>query len=63
MENSRYHMMIKPEKGTKLKFRKEEAKPRDTLPANVGHIFKSPEEIKEENEFKTFRDYLNKSLI
>lgn len=63
MEKSRYHVMITPEKGTKLKFRKEEKAPSNVLPASVGHIFKSPDEIKEEIEFKSFRDYLTKSLI
>jgi hypothetical protein len=60
MENSRYHTLIKPEKGTKLKYRKEEKAPSNTLPASIGHIFKSPDEIKEEVEFKSFRDFITK---
>ena len=49
------HVTIKPEKGTKLKYKKDE-KASDRLPENVGHIFQSPEEIKEER--KTFKDFL-----
>lgn len=50
------HVMIKPEKGTKLKFKKEETKVSDRLPAEVGTIFQSREEIKEER--KSFKDFL-----
>lgn len=60
MENSRYHVMIKPETGTKLKYKKAEKPANDTLPSNVGHIFKSPDEIKEEVEFKSFKDFITK---
>ena len=56
-KDSQYHVVIKPEKGTKLKFKKEQA-PSDRLPANVGTIFKSKEEVKEEIEMKRFKDFL-----
>ena len=49
------HVTIKPEKGTKLKYKKDE-KASDRLPENIGHIFQSPEEIKE--EMKSFKDFL-----
>jgi len=58
-KDSQYHVVIKPEKGTKLKFKKEQA-PSDSgrLPAHVGTIFKSKEEVKEEIEMKRFKDFL-----
>ena len=49
--------MIKPEKGTKLKFNKEDSKISDKLPAHLGTIFKSKEEIKE--EIKSFKDFIS----
>lgn len=49
------HIMIKPEEGSKLKYKKEET---DRLPADVGVIFKSKEEVKEEREFRSFKDFL-----
>lgn len=49
------HIMIKPEEGSKLKYKKEET---DRLPADVGVIFKSKEEVKEENEFRSFKEFL-----
>lgn len=50
----KYHVVIKPEQGTKLKFKKEEKK-NDTLPSHIGVSFKDPHDIKEERmSFKTF---------
>ena len=59
-KDSQYHVIIKPEKGTKLKFKKEEAKQTatDRLPAHVGTIFKSRDEVKEDIEMKRFKDFL-----
>jgi hypothetical protein len=59
-KDSQYYVVIKPEKGTKLKFKKEETKQvaTDRLPAHVGTIFKSNEEVKEEFEMKRFKDFL-----
>jgi hypothetical protein len=57
MEKNAFHVMIKPEKGTKLKFSKQEAKISDRLPAHLGTIFKSKEEIKE--EIKSFKDFIS----
>jgi len=51
----KYHVVIKPEQGSKLKYKKDE-KGSDTLPAHVGHIFRSKEEIKEER--RTLKDFL-----
>lgn len=56
MEKATLHVMIKPEKGTKLKYKKEEVKS-DRLPAEIGTIFQSKEEIKEER--KSFKDFLS----
>lgn len=54
MENTKYHITIKPEKGTKLKYNKEEKK-NDVLPSHIGVYFKDPHDIKEERmSFKTF---------
>lgn len=56
MENSsKYHVVIKPEEGSKLKYKKEEKKS-DKLPEHIGTIFKSREEIKEER--RTLKDFL-----
>lgn len=49
------HITIKPDQGSKLKFKKEE---RDRLPADVGVIFKSKEEVNEEREVMKFKDFL-----
>ena len=59
-KDSQYHVIIKPEKGTKLKFKKEEAKQTatDRLPAHVGTIFKSRDEVKEDIEMKRFKDFV-----
>ena len=59
-KDSQYHVIIKPEKGTKLKFKKEEVKQAatDRLPAHVGTIFKSRDEVKEEFQVKRFKDFL-----
>ena len=56
-KDSQFHVLIKPEKGTKLKYKKEQAVS-DRLPAHVGTIFKSREEVKEEFERKRFKDFL-----
>lgn len=58
MEKSlKYHVVIKPESGSKLKFKKEESGS-DKLPAHIGTIFRSKEEIKEEIELKRLKDFL-----
>jgi DNA-directed RNA polymerase subunit L len=45
--------------GNSLRIKKEsEKKPTDTLPEHIGTIFKSKEEIKEEIEMKTFKDFI-----
>ena len=46
-KNDKYHVVIKPTEGSKLKYKKD-VKESDRLPAHVGHIFRSKEEIKEE---------------
>lgn len=59
MQNSRFHITFKPKMGNSLRIKKEsEKKPTDTLPEHIGTIFKSKEEIKEEIEMKTFKDFL-----
>lgn len=58
-KDSKYHMFIRPDGGTKLKFnKKDDKKPSDSLPAHIGTIFKSKEEVKEEVEMKRFKDFL-----
>ena len=54
-KDQKTHIVIKPEEGSKLKFKKEE---RDRLPSDVGVIFKSKEEVNEEREFMKFKDFL-----
>ena len=54
-KNDKYHVVIKPEEGSKLKYKKD-VKESDRLPAHVGHIFRSKEEIKEER--RSFKDFL-----
>ena len=54
-KDSKYHVVIKPEQGSKLKYKKDD-KGSDRLPAHVGHIFRSKEEIKEER--RTLKDFL-----
>lgn len=53
--DSKFHITIKPEKGTKLKPAKKEEKA-DTLPANVGVSFAGPNESAEPR--KSFKDFL-----
>ena len=54
MEKNNFHITIKPEKGSKLKFKNEQKK-NDTLPSHIGVSFKDPHDIKEERmSFKTF---------
>jgi len=55
LKDPKTHILIKPEEGSKLKYKKEE---RDKLPANVGVIFNSKEEVKEERELRKFKDFL-----
>lgn len=56
MEKDRkYHVVITPEQGSKLKYKKD-VKESDTLPAHIGTIFRSREEIKEER--RTLKDFL-----
>jgi hypothetical protein len=54
-KDPKYHVVIKPSEGSKLKFKKEEKKT-DKLPEHIGTIFQSREEIKEDR--RTFRDFL-----
>ena len=56
-----YHVTIKPETGSKLKFRKEEKKENDTLPSTIGVSFKDPHDIKEER--MSFKTFLEQSII
>lgn len=59
MQNTRFHVMIKPKIGKSLRMKKESEKsPSDTLPEHIGTIFKSKEEVKEEAQFKTFKQFL-----
>ena len=54
MENNKQHITIKPETGSKLKFKQEEKK-NDKLPSHIGVSFKDPHDIKEERKsFKNF---------
>ena len=53
--DTKFHITIKPEKGTKLKPAKKEVKA-DTLPASVGVSFAGPNESTEQR--KTFKDFL-----
>ena len=55
--NKDYHVTIKPQTGTKLKFKKEE-KDNNILPSNIGTLFKSKEEVKE--EVLSFKEFLLK---
>ena len=58
MQNTRFHVTIKPKAGRSLKMKKESEKsPTDTLPEHIGTIFKSRDEIKEER--KTFKEFLS----
>lgn len=59
MQNTRFHVTVKPKIGKSLRMKKESEKtPSDSLPENVGYIFKSKEEVKEEAQFKTFKQFL-----
>jgi len=61
MQNTRFHVTIKPKTGSTLKMKKETEKtPTDTLPEHIGTIFKSKEEIKEDVAMKSFKDFLSK---
>jgi hypothetical protein len=54
-KNDKYHVVIKSDEGSKLKYKKED-KGSDKLPAQVGTIFRSREEIKEDR--RSFKDFL-----
>ncbi len=57
MQNTRFHVTIKPKVGRSLRMKKESEKaPSDTLPEHIGTIFKSRDEIKEER--MSFKDFL-----
>jgi hypothetical protein len=58
MQNTRFHVTIKPKAGRSLRMKKEsERTPSDTLPEHIGTIFKSREEVKEEVQRKSFKDF------
>lgn len=52
-----FHIEIKPETKSKLKYKSEKTND-NTLPSSIGHIFKNKEEIKEEKERLTLKDFL-----
>lgn len=54
-KDNKFHVVIKRQEGSKLRFNKD-VKESDRLPAHVGTIFKSREEIKEER--RSFKDFL-----
>jgi hypothetical protein len=59
MQNTRFHVTIKPKAGRSLRMKKEsERTPSDTLPEHIGTIFKSREEVKEEVQRKSFKDFI-----
>lgn len=59
MQNTRFHVTIKPKTGRSLRMKKESEKTAtETLPEHIGTIFKSKEEIKEEIELKSFKDFI-----
>lgn len=59
MQNTRFHVTIKPKAGRSLRMKKEnERTPSDTLPEHIGTIFKSKEEVKEEVQKKSFKDFI-----
>jgi len=59
MQNTRFHVTIKPKAGRSLRMKKEsERTPSDTLPEHIGTIFKSKEEVKEEVQRKSFKDFI-----
>lgn len=59
MQNTRFHVTIKPKVGRMLRIKKESEKtPSDTLPEHIGTIFKSKDEVKEEAQMKSFKDFL-----
>lgn len=59
MQNTRFHVTIKPKTGRSLRMKKESEKTAtETLPEHIGTIFKSKEEIKEEIELKSFKDFM-----
>jgi hypothetical protein len=61
MQNTRFHVTIKPKTGSTLKMKKETEKtPTDTLPEHIGTIFKSKEEIREDSELRTFKEHFQK---
>ena len=61
MQNTRFHVTIKPKVGSTLKMKKETEKtPTDTLPEHIGTIFKSKEEIREDLELITFKEHFQK---
>jgi hypothetical protein len=59
MQNTRFHVTIKPKIGRSLRMKKEsERTPSDNLPEHIGTIFKSKEEVKEEVQRKSFKDFI-----
>lgn len=54
-KNDKYHVVIKSDEGSKLKYKKDD-KGSEKLPAHVGTIFRSKEEIKEDR--MSFKDFL-----
>ena len=58
MQNTKFHITFKPNSGKSLRLKKEtEKSPTETLPEHIGTIFASKEEIKEDAEMKTFKQF------
>ena len=59
MQNTKFHVIIKPKVGRSLRMKKESEKTAsDTLPEHIGTIFKSRDEVKEEAQIKSFKDFI-----
>ena len=59
MQNTQFHVTIKPKVGRSLRMKKETEKtPSETLPEHIGTIFKSKDEVKEEAQIKSFREFM-----
>ncbi len=59
MQNTKFHVTIKPRFGRSLRMKKETEKtPSETLPEHIGTIFKSRDEVKEEAQIKSFKDFI-----
>lgn len=59
MQNTQFHVTIKPKVGRSLRMKRESEKtPSDNLPEHIGTIFKSKDEVKEEAQIKSFKDFI-----